>query len=274
MRTTGVHSLDFDLNGGIRSGIVEISGAEASGKSTLALSIMREASLCGERVGIVCASGYPDPNYLSRAGPADAIVVSPHSGESSLESSYQLLRANVKVVVIDSVTSIYPSMSLIKDISREDYSARLRMLYHALTNLRKLAYKKRSVVVCVNEVRSRMFSRGVKSSSDSSFEDLSDLRIRLKRTSYSTEYGKLDRVNVGYKILKSLLSKPGKSGAFVMWPDVGIDRSYELLSELIKRETIKRSGAYFVTPLGGLGPGYSTAAAQVSDRYDDFVNLL
>ena len=71
-------------------------------------------------------------------------------------------------------------MSLIKDISREDYSARLRMLYHALTNLRKLAYKKRSVVVCVNEVRSRMFSRGVKSSSDSSFEDLSDLKNKAQ----------------------------------------------------------------------------------------------
>jgi len=270
---TGAYGLDVDLRGGIPSGIIEISGGDASGKTTLGLSILREAQLRGDLTGIVHLDGLPDKEYIYKVGPTETVVVIPERGEVALELVYQLLLRGAKAILIDTVTSVEPR-NYNPRFGERDFAARHRLLYHGLSIIRQLAYKKRCSVICLNQIRTNIPSYSFKSPLDSLFQDLSDLRLFLKRKSYETEYGTLAKVSIGYKVNKSLLSTSQSKGSFTLWPEVGIDRNYELLYYLIKSGKLKKSGAYFVPASGrSLGPGYMTASEQIGGDYEHYRNL-
>jgi hypothetical protein len=266
--STGVSSLDACLRGGLPSGIVEISGGDASGKTTLGLSILREAYLRGHTTGIVHLEGLPDKEYIGKVGPAATAVSVPVYGEEAMELVYQLVLKGAKAVLIDTITSVEPR-DYNPDFWQRDIASRRRLLYHSLTHIRKLAYKRRCSVVCLNQIRCDLFTYGLKPPMNSLFEDLSDLRLSLTRRSYETEYGSLSKVLVGYKINKSLLSGNKKKGSFLLWPEVGVDRNYELLAYLLDIGKLKRSGAYFTSKHGhSLGPGYMTASEQIGEAHN------
>ena len=187
---------------------------------------------------------------------------------------YQLLRHGARAILVDTITSVEPREYNPKFGVRK-YGHRYRLLYHGLSLLRKEAYRRRCVVVCLNQIRTDIRGYGFKSPLDSLFEDLCDLRLFLTRKSYGTEYGKLANVKVGYKVNKSLLSKSQSKGSFTLWPDVGVDRDYELLTHLVELGILKRSGAYFISEeRGSLGPGYMAASDQIRESYDHYRSII
>ena len=110
---TGSIALDLALGvGGLPRGrIVEIYGPEASGKTTLALSVVAEAQKLGGQCAFVDAEHALDPQRAEIMGVNldDLLLSQPDTGEQALEITETLIRSGaIDVIVVDSVALIFP----------------------------------------------------------------------------------------------------------------------------------------------------------------------
>jgi recombination protein RecA len=110
---TGSLAVDAAIGAGgfPRGRVVEVFGPEASGKTTLALSVIAQAQKLGGVAAFIDAEHALDPEYSKKLGvDIDNLLVSqPDFGEQALEIAEMLVRSNaVDVVVIDSVAALVP----------------------------------------------------------------------------------------------------------------------------------------------------------------------
>jgi len=102
---TGAFPLDIALGvGGLPRGrVVEIFGPEASGKTTVCLSLIAEAQKRGGVVAFIDAEHALDPLWAQTIGVKldDLLISQPDTGEQALEITEQLIRSGgVDVVVV------------------------------------------------------------------------------------------------------------------------------------------------------------------------------
>ena len=107
---TGSIALDLALGvGGLPRGrIVEIYGPEASGKSTVGLSVIAEAQKRGGQAAFVDAEHALDPERAETLGVNldDMLLSQPDTGEQALEITETLIRSGaLDVIVINSFAS-------------------------------------------------------------------------------------------------------------------------------------------------------------------------
>ena len=114
---TGALNLDIALGiGGIPKGrITEIYGAEASGKTTLALHIGAECQKQGGTVAFIDVEHALDPIYAKHLGVItdDLLLSQPDGGEQALEITETLVRSSaVDLIIIDSVAALVPKQEI------------------------------------------------------------------------------------------------------------------------------------------------------------------
>src|SRR3989338_5045692 len=95
--STGALSLDLALGvGGMPRGrVVEIFGPESSGKTTLTLSVIREAQKRGGTAAFIDAEHAFDATYAIKLGVNlnDLLILQPDTGEQALEIAETLVRS-------------------------------------------------------------------------------------------------------------------------------------------------------------------------------------
>ncbi len=95
---TGSIAMDLALGvGGMpRGSIIEIYGAESSGKTTLCLHIVAEAQKKGGVCAYIDAEHAMDPDYAKRLGvnTDDLLISQPDSGENALQIVETLVKRN------------------------------------------------------------------------------------------------------------------------------------------------------------------------------------
>src|ERR1700687_3029085 len=106
--STGCLPLDMALGvGGLPRGrIIEIYGPEASGKTTICLSVIAQAQKHGGVAAFIDAEHALDPLWAERIGVKldDLLISQPDTGEQALEITESLVRSGaVDILVIDSV---------------------------------------------------------------------------------------------------------------------------------------------------------------------------
>src|SRR3989344_1510180 len=111
--STGCLPLDMALGvGGLPRGrIIEIYGPEASGKTTVCLSIIAQAQKHGGVAAFIDAEHALDPLWAQKIGvKLDELLISqPDTGEQALEIAESLVRSGgIDVLVIDSVAALVP----------------------------------------------------------------------------------------------------------------------------------------------------------------------
>src|SRR3990167_10656714 len=111
--STGCLPLDLALGvGGVPRGrIIEIYGPEASGKTTVSLSIIAQAQKHGGVAAFIDAEHALDPLWAEIIGVKleDLLISQPDTGEQALEITESLIRSGgVDVLVIDSVAALVP----------------------------------------------------------------------------------------------------------------------------------------------------------------------
>src|SRR3989338_3046743 len=107
---TGILPLDVALGvGGIPTGrIIEIYGPEASGKTTVCLSIIAQAQKTGGICAFVDAEHALDPVWAKTLGVKleDMLISQPDTGEQALEIVEALIRSGgVDLIVVDSIAA-------------------------------------------------------------------------------------------------------------------------------------------------------------------------
>ena len=137
---TGCLSLDLALGvGGLPKGrMTEIYGAEASGKTTLALHAVAEAQKKGGTAAYVDVEHALDPDYARKIGVKvdDLLISQPDTGEQALEIVETLVRSNgVDIVVIDSVAALVPRVEIEGEMGDQNIALQARLMSKAMRKL-------------------------------------------------------------------------------------------------------------------------------------------
>jgi recombination protein RecA len=189
---TGIQSVDDCLVGcgGIPKGrIVEIFGPEASGKTTLALSIIAAVQQAGGDGAYVDAEHSLDPSHASRIGvDVDAMLISqPDYGEQALEIVEALVRSRaVDVIVVDSVSALVPKAELDGDMGDSHMGLQARLMSQAMRKLTGLCNRNGVTVIFINQIREKIgvsFGDPEVTSGGRALKFYSSLRIKIRQLS-------------------------------------------------------------------------------------------
>lgn len=270
---TGIYQLDEYLQGGLPSGICEVIGEDASGKSSFCFSVMREASLRGLPTSLIHTEGYPDKGYIRRSGPSECLVSVPNSIEAAIESAHVSLLNGFTVVVIDSLSAaetICDKNQFVGD--RVPFAAR-KAVYHGMSALREEALKRGALVLAVNQLRTPVKDLVPKpcSSFEGTINNLCSVRLRTVRETTRNEYGELAYLKVRFEIFRSLVSPPCDRAYGFLFNQKGFRRDFELMRVLLSSNILDQRGPFLIGPDDEtLGPGFIGAAEQIQNNFEHY----
>lgn len=260
---TGALSLDAALGvGGVPRGrIVEIYGPEASGKTTLALSIVAQAQKAGGAAAYIDAEHAMDPKYARNIGvDIDNLLISqPDTGEEALEITETLIRSNaLDVIVIDSVAALVPKAEIEGDMGDSHMGLQARLMSQALRKITAVASKSKTSVIFINQIRMKigvMFGNPETTPGGLALKFHASVRMDIRRI----ESIKQGEVNIGnrvrVKVLKNKMAAPFRNAEFEIIFGQGISYVGDVLDLAVEQNVIEKTGAWF--SLGGerLGQG-------------------
>lgn len=262
---TGSLALDIATGiGGIPRGrITEIFGAEASGKTTLALHMVAEAQKLGGVAAYIDAEHALDVNYARKLGVnVDELLISqPDTGEQALEIAEVLARSGaVDIIVVDSVAALVPKAELEGEMDEQQVGLQARLMSKAMRKLTAAIAKTNTAVVFINQTRMKIggFSFGGPQETTPggmALKFFATLRMEIRRIQSIKEGQETLGNRAKVKIVKNKLAPPFKEAEFDIYFGEGISREAELIDLGLAFGIIERSGSWYAYEGERLGQG-------------------
>ena len=264
--STGSLNLDIALGvGGVPRGrIIEIYGAESSGKTTLALHIIAEAQKAGGTVAFIDAEHALDPVYAKALGVnIDELLISqPDTGEQALEISDMLVRSGaMDVIVVDSVAALVPKAEIEGEMGDQQMGLQARLMSKALRKLTGSIAKSDTVMIFINQIREKIggfsFVPGVQTTTSGgrALKFFSTVRMEVKRVGSVKQGDEVIGNEVTVKVTKNKVAPPFKEARFNVMYGTGISRIGEVLDVALELGIASKSGAWFSYGEERLGQG-------------------
>lgn len=261
--STGIIGLDIALGiGGLPRGrISEIYGPEASGKTTIALSVVAEVQKRGGMAAFIDAEHALDINNAKRIGvKVDELLVSqPDYGEQALEIADMLVRSNsVDVIVVDSVAALVPKNELEGDMGDSHVGLQARLMSQALRKLTGSVARSNTIFIFINQLRMKigvMFGNPETTTGGNALKFYCSLRIEVRK---STMIKKSDEVlghKVKVKIVKNKLAPPFRDKEVDLIYGKGISKLGSLLDQAVTDEVVQKSGTWYSFENERIGQG-------------------
>src|SRR5881409_940966 len=168
-------------------------GAEASGKTTVALSAVANAQKQGGVAAYIDAEHALDPGWSKRIGvDLESLLVSqPSSGEEALKIAEMLIKSNaVDIIVIDSVAALVPRSEVEGEIGDQHMGLQARLMSQALRILNPTISRTKTCMVFINQIRQKigvMFGNPETTSGGLALKFYSSARLDIRRV---TEIGR------------------------------------------------------------------------------------
>jgi recombination protein RecA len=264
---TGSLSLDLALGvGGVPRGrIIEIFGAESSGKTTLALHILAEAQKKNGLCAFVDAEHALDPEYAKKLGVKinDLLISQPDTGEQALEIVESLVRSqSVDVIVVDSVAALTPQTEIEGEMGAHHIGLQARLMSQALRKLTAIVAKTKTVVIFINQTRMKigiMFGNPETTPGGKALKFYASVRIDLKRIAQIKKGDAVIGSRIRAKVVKNKVAAPFKVAEFDIIYNEGISFPAEVLNLGEKYKIIQKTGATYFYDKTKLGAGYEKA---------------
>lgn len=251
--STGTIAVDLALGvGGFPRGrIVEIYGPEASGKTTLALSVVAEAQKTGGQCAFVDAEHALDPSRAEILGvDLDNLLMSqPDTGEQALEITETLIRSGaIDVVVVDSVAALVPRAELEGEMGDAVMGMQARLMSQALRKLTGAISKSKTVLIFTNQLRQKigvMFGNPETTPGGLALKFYSSVRIDLRRIEVLKDGERVIGSRHRARIVKNKVAPPLRVAEFDIMETEGISKSGGLLDVGLELGIIGKSGSFF-----------------------------
>jgi len=264
---TGAFSLDIALGvGGVPRGrVIEIFGPESSGKTTLALHIVREAQKKGGLAAYVDAEHALDPEYARKIGVKvnDLLISQPDTGEQALDIVESLVRSNaVDVIVIDSVAALTPKAEIEGEMGQQHMGLQARLMSHALRKLTAIVAKSKGVVIFINQIRMQIgivWGNPETTPGGKALKFYSSVRVDIRRTAQIKKGDEIVGNRHKAKIVKNKVAPPFRTAEFDIYYGEGISFEADLINLGIKYDIVKKSGASLSYGDIKLGHGFDNA---------------
>jgi recombination protein RecA len=254
---TGALNLDAALGiGGLPKGrITEIYGAEASGKTTLALHSVAECQKKDGVVAFIDAEHALDPVYAKKIGvdTENMLLSQPDGGEQALEIVETLVRSNaIDLIVIDSVAALVPRAEIEGQMGDSHVGLQARLMSQALRKLTSIISKSNTAVIFINQTRMKIgvpaYVNPETTTGGVALKFYSSVRLEVRKAGSLKKVGAAAEIignNTRVKIVKNKFAPPFKKVEFPIIFGEGISHFEILINRAVNEDIIKKSGSWF-----------------------------
>lgn len=271
--STGILPLDMALGvGGVPRGrIVEIYGPEASGKTTVCLSIIAEAQKANGVAAFIDAEHALDPQWAEILGVKldDLLISQPDTGEQALEIAETLIRSGgVDVIVIDSVAALVPRAEIEGEMGDSMVGVQARLMSQALRKLTAVISKSKTVVIFTNQLRQKigvMFGNPETTPGGLAMKFYASIRMDARKIETLKDGDKVIGSRHRVRIVKNKVSPPFRLAEFDVMHD-GISKEGALLDVGVELNVVSKSGAFLKYGAQMLGQGKEAAKMYLKEN--------
>ena len=273
--STGSINLDMALGvGGVPKGrIIEIYGAESSGKTTISLHIVAEAQKQGGVVAFIDAEHALDPEYAKALGvDIDELLISqPDYGEQALEIADMLVRSGaVDLIVVDSVAALVPKAEIDGEMSDQQMGLQARLMSKALRKLTGSLNKSKTTMIFINQIREKIggfgFGPQTTTTGGKALKFYASVRMEVKRIKSIKQGEDVIGNETLVKITKNKVAPPFKEASFQIMYGKGITRAGEILDLALANDIVTKSGAWFNFEEMSLGQGKENVKTRLENE--------
>ena len=271
---TGSIALDLALGvGGLPKGrIVEIYGPEASGKTTIALSIIAEAQRRGGQCAFVDAEHAVDPAWAEIIGVNldDLLLSQPDTGEQALEITETLIRSGaLDVIIVDSVAALVPRAELEGEMGDAVMGLQARLMSQALRKLTGAISRSKTILIFTNQIRQKigvMFGNPETTPGGLALKFYASVRLDVRRIEIlkdgDSAIGSRHRV----RVVKNKVAPPLKVAELDIMGEEGISKSGGLLDVAVDLALIEKKGSFFNYDGKPVAQGREGAKAYITEH--------
>jgi recombination protein RecA len=277
---TGALNMDLALGiGGLPKGrITEIYGAEASGKTTIALHVVAQAQILGGTVAYIDAEHALDVYYAKKLGVdiENLLLSQPDGGEQALEIVETLVRSSaIDLIVVDSVAALVPRQEIEGNMGDSHVGLQARLMSQALRKLTAIVSKSNTAVIFINQTRMKIgappYVNPETTTGGVALKFYSSVRLEVRNAGAIKDAGGENQI-VGnrcrVKIVKNKFAPPFKTIEFPIIFGEGISNLDILVEMGIQFDIIKKSGSWFSWGETRLGQGLDKTKIYLKENPD------
>lgn len=271
---TGSLALDLALGvGGLPRGrIIEIYGPEASGKTTVCLSVIAETQKRGGIAAFIDAEHALDPLWAQTIGVKldDLLISQPDTGEQALEITEQLIRSGgVDVIVVDSVAALVPRAEIEGDMGDSVMGMQARLMSQALRKLTAAISKSKTIVIFTNQLRQKigvMFGNPETTTGGMALKFYASIRLDVRKIETLKEGDRVIGSRSRVKIVKNKVSPPFRIAEFDVMAGEGISKEGNILDVGVDTGVVSKTGAFLRYGELMLGQGREAAKMYLKEN--------
>lgn len=272
-------SLSLDLALGIggypRGRIVEIYGAESSGKTTLAIHAMAEATKAGGYAVFVDAEHAFDMAYAESIGVDSKYlrIVQPDNGEQGLDILEMAVKSGkFQLAVVDSVAALTPKAEIEGEMGDSKMGLHARLMSQAMRKLVSMIAKGNICVIFINQTREKIgvtFGNPKTTTGGNALKFYASVRLDVQRAGMvKTSEGEVTAIKSKVKVVKNKMATPFKVALFDIHFGKGISFVGELIDYCVEWEVIKKAGSWFSYEDTKLGQGREAVLKLLEDNIE------
>ncbi len=272
---TGNIAVDLALGvGGLPRGrICEIYGPEASGKTTVCLSVIAKAQKLGGNAVFIDVEHALDPRYAKVVGVdlENLMVSQPESGEDALNIAETLIRSGaVDVVVVDSVAALVSKVELEGQMGDTTVGLQARMMSQAMRRLTGAISKTKCVCIFTNQIREKigvMFGSPETTPGGRALKFFTSVRMDIRRIGQIKESsGKVVGNRTRLKVVKNKTAPPFTECEFDIMYNEGLSQSGSVIDLAVNHHILEKKGAWIAYDGQMIGQGREAAKAYMREN--------
>ena len=266
--SSGILSLDKVLGGGYPKGrVLEISGAESAGKTTIALHAIASVQKAGGVCAFIDAEHALNIEWARKIGVnvSNLLLSQPTTGEDALELVDRMVdTGKIQLIVVDSVAALVPKAELEGEMADNQIGLQAKLMSKAMRKLVGGMEKTNTIVLFINQIRYKI--GGFKNSNPETtaggkaLKYFASVRLDVRRIASNKDGGgQINSNQIRVKVVKNKVAPPFKSVEMELDFNCGVNKFGILLDLGLEYGIICRSGAWYNYENTRLGQGREKA---------------